>query len=71
MTHDGLLAQIDAWIQEDGDDYPILGLVALRAVVELTNNLQDTESWQDNAEYNAGYNNAMYDVLKAIKEQLK
>lgn len=44
--------------------------LALRAVVGLTNNLQDTESWQDNAEYNAGYNNAMYEIIQAIEKEL-
>lgn len=50
---------------------PIKILDALRAVVEWTNNLQDTESWQDDAEYNAGYNNAIYEVIEIIKKELK
>lgn len=69
MKHDELLARID-WTEKGLMTKYRIGL-ALRAVVELTNNLQDTESWQDNAEYNAGYNNAMYEIIQAIKKELK
>lgn len=69
MTHDELLAtvQFNKQTLESSDR----NSDALRAVVELTMNLQDTEAWQDDADYNAGYNNAMGDIERAIKEHLK
>lgn len=70
MTHDELLAKIDNFEPDDELD-SVKSMNALRAVVEWTNNLQDTESWQDNAEYNAGYNNAIYEVIEIIKKELK
>ena len=44
---------------------------ALRAVVELLNNLQDTESWQDDVDYKNGYNNAMNDIRLTIEKELQ
>lgn len=70
MTHDELLTRIKEGQWVDRQEMMVRSN-ALRAVVEWTNNLQDTESWQDDAEYNAGYNNAIYEVIEIIKKELK
>ena len=72
MTHDELLDRIaQEGLKPDGNVLNTRLVLALRAVVEWTNNLQDTESWQDDAEYNAGYNNAIYEVIEIINKELK
>lgn len=74
MTNDELFVAVDRAIAKTnavvGLQFCRPSLFALRAVVEWTNNLQDTESWQDDAEYNAGYNNAIYEVIEIIKKEL-
>lgn len=73
MTHDELLELINRKNHSQGmvihvDTFRDV----LRAVVELaTWDVRDTEPWQDDAEYNAGYNNAMYEVLQAIEKELE
>lgn len=69
MTHDELLKKMDLSIRSD-----VQGLAfyhALRAVVELTARLQDTESWQDDVDYKNGYNNAMNDIRLTIEKELQ
>ena len=69
MTHDALLAQIDAWNQED--DYPIVGLNALRAVVELPKETNWDGGWEDADAFQHGYRLAMSKVIQAIEKELK
>lgn len=76
MTHDELLAKINEYqpiIREELFDKDIFGKwrLALRAVVELTMNLQDDDGFNDDACWNAGYNYAMYEIIQAIKKELK
>ncbi|CAB5218234.1 hypothetical protein UFOVP204_116 [uncultured Caudovirales phage] len=76
MTHDELLAKIDSNLSDCGYDCESCKIdnaswVALRAVVELINNLQDTESWQDDVDYKNGYNNAMNDIRLTIEKELR
>ena len=73
MTHDELLWAIDS-VVENGTCETVghySSAKALRAVVELLNNLQDTESWQDDVDYKNGYNNAMNDIRLTIEKELK
>lgn len=68
MTHDELLAKINYDIEGNPyDEY----MSALRAVVELTARLKDTESWQDDVDYKNGYNNAMNDIRLTIEKELQ
>ena len=73
MTHDELLWAINS-IVESGPCETVghySSAKALRAVVKLINNLQDTESWQDDVDYKNGYNNAMNDIRLTIEKELK
>ena len=72
MTHDELLWAINS-VVESGPCETVghySSAKALRAVVELINNLQDTESWQDDVDYKNGYNNAMNDIRLIIEKEL-
>ena len=72
MTHDELLWAINSVVEsspcETVGHYS--SAKALRAVMELINNLQDTESWQDDVDYKNGYNNAMNDIRLIIEKEL-
>ena len=73
MTHDELLWAINS-VVESGPCETVghySSAKALRAVVELINNLQDRESWQDDVDYKNGYNNAMNDIRLIIEKELK
>jgi len=73
MTHDELLWAINS-VVENGTCETVghySSAKALLAVVELLNNLQDTESWQDDVDYKNGYNNAMNDIRLTIEKELK
>jgi len=73
MTHDELLWAINS-VVESGPCETVghyLSAKALRAVVELINNLQDTESWEDDVDYKNGYNNATNDIRLTIEKELK
>ena len=73
MTHDELLWAINS-VVENGPCETVghwSSAKALRAVMELINNLQDTESWQDDVDYKNGYNNAMNDIRLIIEKELK
>ena len=73
MTHDELLWAINS-VVESGPCETVghySSAKALRAVVKLINNLQDTESWQDDVDYKNGYNNAMNDIRLIIEKELK
>ena len=73
MTHDELLWAINS-VVESGPCETVghySSAKALRAVVKLINNLQDTESWQDDVDYKNGYNNAMNDIRLTIEKELK
>ena len=72
MTHDELLWAINS-VVENGTCETVghwSSAKALRAVMELINNLQDTESWQDDVDYKNGYNNAMNDIRLIIEKEL-
>ena len=73
ITHDELLWAINSVVEsgpcETVGHYSSAN--ALRAVVELINNLQDRESWQDDVDYKNGYNNAMNDIRLIIEKELK
>ena len=72
MTHDELLWAINS-VVENGTCETVghfSSAKALRAVVKLINNLQDTESWQDDVDYKNGYNNAMNDIRLIIEKEL-
>ena len=72
MTHDELLWAINS-VVESGPCETVghySSAKALRAVVKLINNLQDTESWQDDVDYKNGYNNAMNDIRLIIEKEL-
>ena len=73
ITHDELLWAINS-VVESGPCETVghySSAKALRAVVKLINNLQDTESWQDDVDYKNGYNNAMNDIRLIIEKELK
>ena len=73
MKHDQLLWAINS-VVESGPCETVghySSAKALRAVVKLINNLQDTESWQDDVDYKNGYNNAMNDIRLTIEKELK
>ena len=73
MTHDELLWAINS-VVESGPCETVghySSAKALRAVVELINNLQDTESWEDDVDYKNGYNNATNDIRLTIEKELK
>ena len=73
MTHDELLWAINS-VVESGPCETVghySSAKALRAVVKLINNLQDTESWQDDVDYKNGYNNAMNDIRLTIEKELQ
>ena len=73
ITHDELLWAINS-VVESGPCETVghySSAKALRAVVKLINNLQDTESWQDDVDYKNGYNNAMNDIRLTIEKELQ
>ena len=73
MTHDELLWAINS-VVESGPCETVghySSAKALRSIVKLINNLQDTESWEDDVDYKNGYNNAMNDIRLIIEKELK